>query len=252
MSKPKKTSLTAPTPASPPLANHPLSRRYFLITQGVGAAALVALLARPARGAGENGLAADNTALGCDISQNVFGIHNAKCFGATGDGVTDDTAAIRAALNAGPYVLLPAGTYLTTAPLELRDNQVLTGAGRDLSVIRNTTTDGIRKNPSAATLNCASVANLTVESGPIGGPTNRSFNLTAWNNCRLTNVQAKYAKVGFYLSRGAKTLGYPGCFFNALENIRAFGCARGVRLMDNGANVNACFFKEVVCEDTTA
>ena len=41
-----------------------------------------------------------------------------KDFGAVGDGVTDDTAAIQAAINAPTKsIFFPAGTYRTTAPL---------------------------------------------------------------------------------------------------------------------------------------
>jgi len=40
-------------------------------------------------------------------------------FGAKGDGVNDDTAAIQAALNAGQHVLCPAGNYRITSPLDL-------------------------------------------------------------------------------------------------------------------------------------
>ena len=40
-------------------------------------------------------------------------MRNVKEFGAAGDGVTLDTAAIQAALDAGGIVHFPAGTYLT-------------------------------------------------------------------------------------------------------------------------------------------
>ena len=40
---------------------------------------------------------------------------NVKAYGATGDGVTDDTAAINAALAAGLDVFFPAGTYMVNA-----------------------------------------------------------------------------------------------------------------------------------------
>lgn len=49
-------------------------------------------------------------------------ILNAKDYGATGDGATDDTTAIQAALNAslpGGRVLLPTGVYAITAPLTI-------------------------------------------------------------------------------------------------------------------------------------
>ena len=47
--------------------------------------------------------------------QARWGVVNVKDWGATGDGVTDDTAAIQAALNAGGLVLIPPGSYVVTA-----------------------------------------------------------------------------------------------------------------------------------------
>lgn len=44
---------------------------------------------------------------------------SAKDFGAVGDGVADDTAAIQAALNTGKAVFLPVGVYKLTAPVTL-------------------------------------------------------------------------------------------------------------------------------------
>lgn len=44
-----------------------------------------------------------------------------KDFGATGDGVTDDTAAIQAALDLGGVIYFPAGTYIVTSTLDVGD-----------------------------------------------------------------------------------------------------------------------------------
>lgn len=55
---------------------------------------------------------------------------SARDYGAAGDGVTDDTAAIQAALNAcapGDIVFLPAGVYATTAPLVIPPQVSLEG-----------------------------------------------------------------------------------------------------------------------------
>ena len=58
-------------------------------------------------------------------------------FGAVGDGIADDTAAIAAALASGARcVVLPDGSYRTTAPLAVPAKTVLLGAGRDATILK--------------------------------------------------------------------------------------------------------------------
>lgn len=56
-------------------------------------------------------------------------------YGAYGDGIADDTAAINAALEENSAVFLPPGTYRTTAPITLKYGRTLFGVG-DISVIQ--------------------------------------------------------------------------------------------------------------------
>ena len=73
-----------------------------------------------------------------------YGVVNVKDFGAVGDGVHDDTAAIQAAIDAavalgGGRVFFPTGTYAITATLTTPNTDVvivLTGAGRDLTIVQ--------------------------------------------------------------------------------------------------------------------
>lgn len=61
-------------------------------------------------------------------------VFNVKDFGATGDGITDDTAAIQAALTAagvsGGTVYFPAGTYLVSASLLFDSSVTIRGVNR--------------------------------------------------------------------------------------------------------------------------
>ncbi len=61
-------------------------------------------------------------------------------FGAVGDGVTDDTAAIQRALDAGPparpFVYFPPGVYLISAELFVHSGTVVLGAGPALTTLR--------------------------------------------------------------------------------------------------------------------
>jgi len=68
----------------------------------------------------------------------LSGSTNVLSFGATGDGVTDDTAAIRAAIGSGgKEVFFPPGTYKISGPaIVLPSHTRIVGAGREVSIIR--------------------------------------------------------------------------------------------------------------------
>lgn len=73
--------------------------------------------------------------------------YDVRAYGATGDGATDDAAAIQLALNAaaGASVFFPAGTYLIGTTLDVASGQQLIGQGWN-SIIKR-----------AATLNAAAI-----------------------------------------------------------------------------------------------
>jgi hypothetical protein len=84
---------------------------------------------------------------GCAAAQSVSdpgmrgAAHNVRAFGAAGDGVTDDTAAIQAALNqadaAGGGVFIPDGIYLVSGPLAAQAaNTSVIGASWNARLIR--------------------------------------------------------------------------------------------------------------------
>lgn len=67
-----------------------------------------------------------------------------KDFGAVGDGTTDDTAAIQAALDSNAGVItFPDGTYLISAAIEPNSNQELIGTGGTITMVNNTFAAGI-------------------------------------------------------------------------------------------------------------
>lgn len=67
---------------------------------------------------------------------------NVKAYGAKGDGVTDDTAEIQAALNTGLPIFLPAGQYQVSSTLSIAANyQSIRGEG-GLSQIRSSISNG--------------------------------------------------------------------------------------------------------------
>jgi hypothetical protein len=68
-------------------------------------------------------------------------------FGAVGNGVTNDTAAIQAAVNTGKVVIFPAGTYLIESNIELKSNARLIGQPGAI-IYRNTDVRFIGPSPT--------------------------------------------------------------------------------------------------------
>lgn len=65
---------------------------------------------------------------------------NVKWFGATGDGVTNDTTALQDALNLKGTIYIPSGTYIVSATLTVGSNTALFGDGAS-SVLSSDTAD---------------------------------------------------------------------------------------------------------------
>jgi len=120
---------------------------------------------------------------------------NVKTYGAVGDGATDDTAAIQAALNAvpasGATVMLPAGTYVVSSTLTIdKDNTTFCGAGAAST---------IRVPSGALGINVIQVGN---------GSSTRAQ--CAVRNLRITADGQKTAGVGIHLTK---------CFKIWLQNL---------------------------------
>ena len=71
------------------------------------------------------------------VSSKLGDVVSVKDFGAVGNGVADDTAAIQAALNASNDVFLPSGTYNFTT-LIVRQNTRLHGASTRTAILKHT------------------------------------------------------------------------------------------------------------------
>ncbi|HTV54025.1 MAG TPA: glycosyl hydrolase family 28-related protein, partial [Terriglobia bacterium] len=84
-----------------------------------------------------------------DTGGQVF---NVKAYGATGNGTTDDTAAIQAAIDAaGPgTVYFPAGTYRYSSVHIFHVSTSLVGAGSNATTLRQTAAGGVQVDVSTS------------------------------------------------------------------------------------------------------
>jgi hypothetical protein len=105
-----------------------------------------------------------------------------KDFGAVGDGVADDTAAINLAIVAGTNVFFPAGTYLinTSILVTSKNNVSLQGAGMNVSIIK-----------------CAAATTFSVPPLDVGTSTNVSVNGFTFDSNANASVTASLAMVRF-------------------------------------------------------
>ena len=156
---------------------------------------------------------------------------NVKDFGAVGDGVTDDTAAIQAAIDSlgssGGTVYMPKGIYKTTAAIIVKDSVILKGSGKSTwgttqgTVINNSTASGpILQIGNAAFNRGMAVEDLdlvgaskqidgleilddcyNIKLGNIG--VNNCDNAFVFNNCwniNASSLVANTANTGFYFT----------------------------------------------------
>jgi polygalacturonase len=72
------------------------------------------------------------------LANRFADVVNVKDFGAVGDGVADDTAAIQAAINTGKSVYFPDGTYIVSSPININSKTRLFGSG----TLKKTTVTG--------------------------------------------------------------------------------------------------------------
>ena len=147
-----------------------------------------------------------------------------KDFGAVGDGVADDTAAINAALAAHKSVYLPTGTYKTTSPILLNDSNLLNGAGIS-SVIKNTTGSSVIRSitPTGTRIFHVGGGNFKIE-GNTSGAAAGSIGLDMQNitNASWTDVFVNFVETGILHGNG-----YPS-FYNDYFTCTITSCTNAI------------------------
>jgi hypothetical protein len=95
-------------------------------------------------------------------ARDILGCADVRAFGAVGDGVADDTAAIQAAINSGAStggpVCVPPGAYKVTSTLTLKKTTRLSG-------FNPSSRDSISGEPNVSVIDCSSLTNSTCLQG---------------------------------------------------------------------------------------
>lgn len=153
---------------------------------------------------------------------------NIKDYGAIGDGIADDTAAIQAALDAvgttGGAVFVPQGTYKITATLKFDSGTTIYGIGID-SLIKGASIavplfqskGGSGSRRYRFVMRDLGIDNTTTIADGIG------LDLRNVSDSKLDNVFISNVDMGiqFYADAGL------GCYYNTLKDVSISGCARG-------------------------
>lgn len=175
-----------------------------------------------------------------DGGAQVFNVKN-KAWGAVGDGVADDTAAIQAALDAavvvGGTVFVPPGTYKLTAKLTMGTNVGLCGAGRASVLKGNNLTTALISSPNTAARYYAwKISDLLLDNtskATAGGVGIDAENVTLGH---FANVFFSNVETGIHVKDEA--------FYNNFLGMQMSDVVTGVHLRagaSSGANENAFY-----------
>lgn len=117
------------------------------------------------------------------INHSVFS--NVLSYGAVGDGTTDDTVAINAALSVGGTVFMPNGVYLISTPLLPKSGSVLKGSGINYTTIKvaNGANCNAIDNTSGALVSDVKIENLKIDGNKANNASGngiRVYQATGW------------------------------------------------------------------------
>jgi len=207
-----------------------------------------------------------------DYARKYYEFTSVKDFGAVGDGVADDTAAIQAVLNSGKfYIFFPVGTYRITASLIVSSNTTIYGAGAASIVKADADGVDVFTTSTGTAKSNIEISNLLIDGG--GQTTNiytgrklcRGIYATNISNLRINDVTIrKMGVVNQSNPQNDATTGGYGIFitsrFGTATNVRISGCtvqqiAGGGVQYGDGINVDAhesfvgASFMDVVISD---
>lgn len=171
-----------------------------------------------------------------------------KDFGAVGDGVADDTAAIQAAIDSGASIYFPNGTFKINSSITIDVSNVnIYGAGRDQSIIQASGAFPVFEfgnDPLVTNISNFVLKNLAVQNGTYGLYASRAAgSFLTLERFFIDDVSvASQSTAGLYFT--GSQLGY---FVNNITNTAFRYCGRGFVLDDvfsaNLNHINLCRFE---------
>jgi hypothetical protein len=141
-----------------------------------------------------------------------------KDFGAVGDGVTDDAAAITAAIATGKAVYLPTGTYKVLTTIVIPTQAMIFGDGKVKTKILAGTI-GMTVMASTSIVRNACIRDFTIEPASLSGYGGIGLLVDSFAQSHIENIQINGFRNGS-TGVGIKFLNtYGGCYFNNLINL---------------------------------
>lgn len=164
------------------------------------------------------------------LEQKTASIINVKEFGAVGDGLMDDTAAIQAAIDEanrrGRAVYIPAGVYKIFEPLNLNGctlygepGNIYAGGGTTIKAATNDFV-AIRQGSTAQGDTMFGISDITVTGAAVG------FEIVYALNSKFERLYAVDCGTGFKIGDPAAV----GCMFCEFNNLYTRNCDYGISL----------------------
>lgn len=187
------------------------------------------------------------------INLKLEEIVSAKDFGAVGNGTTDDTAAIQAAIDSlsatGGTVYLPTGTYKVASKISWTSNNItLLGAGVGATTLSTfiAVGDVIAIGSSSVGVSGGGISSLNIiaDTTQVSGA---GVHLTDCYNVRISDVV-----IGYGLYTGVTIDGGAGQFINSIDNFVISDCTQGILIGETGAAPQDIFISDGVIGGCTS
>jgi len=194
-------------------------------------------------------------------------VYNVLDYGAVGNGSTDDTVAIQAAIDAanaagGGTVYFPAGTYKLTDTVNLKANVKLQGAGRRVTYLKQfTNSKKCLAQSNTSYYNDMSDLSFTINTGVTGAIlVQLEGGSTNIQNCNFVGgqtglvVSATYyvnlwgCEFGYQTSRGIQFSGVGGANANSVSTTKFSNITGDCISISSGAyvvNIFSCWFEVI-------